>query len=232
MGVKPKIIRLVHISDTHGKHKELNIPDGDILIHSGDWSNTGSIKEVSNFLTWFSELPHPNKIFICGNHEREVEKDGYYLFKSMIPNNVVYLEDSGIKIEGLYFYGSPWTQAFQNWGWMWNSEEEERRIWARIPEHTDVLITHSPAYRLLDFSTYKISERSDQNIGSKILRKAVEYIKPLLVAHGHVHSAYGVAQFGKTTILNGSICDEAYHASNKPKVVDIDVKSKKILQVS
>ena len=34
-------MRLVCISDTHTFHEDVNLPDGDILIHAGDFTNKG-----------------------------------------------------------------------------------------------------------------------------------------------------------------------------------------------
>lgn len=34
-------MRIVHISDTHGHHSQLRLPQGDVLVHSGDFSDYG-----------------------------------------------------------------------------------------------------------------------------------------------------------------------------------------------
>lgn len=43
-------MRVVCISDTHGLHDELQaarrIPDGDVLVHAGDFTDTGDRDEV------------------------------------------------------------------------------------------------------------------------------------------------------------------------------------------
>jgi predicted phosphodiesterase len=66
-------MRIVAISDTHGKHNELDVPDGDILIHCGDFTMKGLMSETNDFIDWFEKQPHPNKILICGNHERGMD---------------------------------------------------------------------------------------------------------------------------------------------------------------
>ncbi len=40
-------IRVVCISDTHNQHQKLTIPDGDILIHGGDFTNFGRVEGTS-----------------------------------------------------------------------------------------------------------------------------------------------------------------------------------------
>ena len=63
-------MRILHISDTHNSHKLLeNLPNADIIIHSGDVSFSGSDNEVLDFLNWFCDLDYANKIFVAGNHD-------------------------------------------------------------------------------------------------------------------------------------------------------------------
>ena len=48
----------------------------DIIIHSGDISNVGGLREIENFCEWFSSLSqYKHKIFIAGNHDFVFEKD-------------------------------------------------------------------------------------------------------------------------------------------------------------
>ena len=66
-------IRIVCISDTHSavENKELpfKIPDGDILIHAGDFTDYGEVDKVKEFNTWLGTLPHAYKIVIAGNRD-------------------------------------------------------------------------------------------------------------------------------------------------------------------
>ena len=64
-----KTIRIVCISDTHNRFRELSIPDGDILIHAGDITRRGYLAEIKDFNDWLSTLPHKNIVVIAGNHE-------------------------------------------------------------------------------------------------------------------------------------------------------------------
>lgn len=212
-------MKIVLISDTHCFQNEITMPPGDIVIHAGDFTHIGAINEYTPFLEWFSNLPYKHKVLICGNHEREIQKD-YYLFKSAIPENITFLENSGAKIEGLRIWGSPWTPAFKDWGFMYYTEDEAKAIWSQIPDNIDILVTHGPAYRYLDFSTFQVHAREDQNVGCKILRKAIEKIQPKLHVCGHIHGNRGTLKAGKTRMVNAAICDEAYKASNKPFIVD------------
>ena len=68
-------MEIICIADTHNKHKELIIPAGDMIIHAGDITESGTRKETLDFLKWFSALPHPHKILIAGNHDFYLEKN-------------------------------------------------------------------------------------------------------------------------------------------------------------
>ena len=39
-------MKIVFISDTHGFHRKLALPEGDMIIHAGDVSNKGARKEI------------------------------------------------------------------------------------------------------------------------------------------------------------------------------------------
>ena len=109
---KPKV-KVVCISDTHTNTQD--IPNGDVLIHAGDLTNAGTVKEVQAQLDWLAGLPHREKILIAGNHDsyfdaksRKDEDKG----KKLNFRSLHYLENKAItlKFKGgrkLNFYGAP-----------------------------------------------------------------------------------------------------------------------------
>ena len=58
-------MKIIAISDTHGKHRNVDLPQGDMLIHAGDVSSRGLEDEVLDFLDWYESLDFKYKIFIC-----------------------------------------------------------------------------------------------------------------------------------------------------------------------
>ena len=46
-------MRLVCISDTHGDHELVTLPEGDVLIHAGDISAHGTADDTRKFIDWF-----------------------------------------------------------------------------------------------------------------------------------------------------------------------------------
>ena len=68
-------MRIVCIADTHGPHRQLEVPPADLLIHAGDftfYSTPPSI--VSDFDAWLGSLPHRHKVVVPGNHEFALEE--------------------------------------------------------------------------------------------------------------------------------------------------------------
>ncbi len=127
-------MRIVCISDTHGQHKRVKLPEGDVLIHAGDFTMGGGTAEVGGFLNWLKQQPHKHKILIAGNHDRLFERDSA-LAESMVPAGVTYLNDSGTVIEGLNFWGSPVQPKFGNLAFNRNQAEIVAH-WELIPAGT------------------------------------------------------------------------------------------------
>lgn len=195
---------ILHISDTHGMHRQLGeLPSADAVIHSGDFTMTGSKREAIDFLNWFCDLPHPHKIFICGNHDEclyEANIDG-------LDNNVHYLCNSGVEIDDVKFYGVPMFMADC-------MTERQNRHYAAIPDDTDVLITHTPPYGILDF---------DDNIhyGSKELLQRISEVSPRLHLFGHIHRQHGMTDNGIIRFSNGAIMNEDYTNCQTPNLIEL-----------
>ena len=207
-------MRIISISDTHNRHHELKLPAGDLLIHCGDFTEGGTRLETLDFLKWFSNQTHPYKILISGNHDFFFEKNKKDL-KSMIPNNIIYLENEGISIKGLHIWGSPHTPGNGNWAFNLERGRGIRIKWNLIPANTDILVTHTPPYGILDESkTYR-------NIGCEELLKKIVDIKPKLHLFGHVHDDYGKKQIGETLFVNSAIIDRKSRLINGVSVIEI-----------
>ena len=56
-------MRILHISDTHGLHETIEerfpLPAADVLIHTGDFTDMGSVQEVKQFDGWLATLRGP-----------------------------------------------------------------------------------------------------------------------------------------------------------------------------
>lgn len=209
-------MKICIISDTHNKHKYLKLPDADMIIHAGDFTSVGKEHEIRNFMKWFGKLDqYKYKLIIAGNHDWLFDRDRFWA-KTLVPKNVIYLEDSGVEIEGINFYGSPVQLPFYNWAFN-RPEETLVKHWEAIPDNTDVLITHSPPYSIMDVSIY-----DGKHCGSPSLYKEImERIKPKINCFGHIHNDYGIKVIENTTFINASNLDEDYNCVNEPILIEI-----------
>lgn len=213
-------MKLVLISDTHELHQHLTVPPGDVLVHAGDFSWRGAIPAINSFMAWFSAQSHVHKICIAGNHDKLFESDNA-LARSLIPDNVIYLEDSEVVIDGVKFYGSPWTPRFHDWAFNVDRGPRIRNKWRLIPRDTDVLITHGPPHGVMDIVP------GAGSVGCEELRRTIERrLKQLkLSVHGHIHEAYGQGKLGQATVINASIYNHSTHPPTlrEPIIVEIDL---------
>ena len=197
-------MRILHTSDTHGLHRRLtDLPEADVAVHSGDFTMTGSEQEAIDFLNWFCDLPYAHKIFISGNHDDCL----YGANIDGLDSNVHYLCNSGIEIDGVKFYGVP----------MFMSDcvtDRQAKNIAKIPGDTDVLVTHSPAYGILDFD-------DNINYGDEQLLAKVMEIHPQLHLFGHIHAQHGITTEHGVTFSNGAIMNADYTTLNLPNLLKI-----------
>ncbi|HMO82131.1 MAG TPA: metallophosphatase domain-containing protein [Pyrinomonadaceae bacterium] len=214
-------MRIVCISDTHNCNEQINVPDGDLLIHSGDATINGSSAEIAAFDAWFSSLPHKHKIFVAGNHDWLFERDNA-LARSMLDDSVVYLQDSSVEIDGLKIYGSPWQPRFFDWAFNLMRGPELAEKWRLIPNDIDILITHGPPKGILD----EVPRNwGIENTGCEELRKRMEQIagsgRIKLHVFGHIHCGYGTHDEFGVKFVNASTCDEQYRPTQPPIVFDL-----------
>ncbi|MDX8341744.1 metallophosphatase domain-containing protein [Draconibacterium sp. IB214405] len=208
-------MRIIVLSDTHGKHNKLIMPDGDLLIHCGDITLKGTKNETIDFLNWFVEQNYCHKILIAGNHDYYLEENPGFITKTY-PNEFFYLFDSGIEIEGIRFWGSPYTPEYKNMAFNLQRGEELQKHWQKIPENVDILITHGPPKGILDNTV------NGENAGCEALLNKVYEIKPQFHLFGHVHEAVGNFSNAYTRFVNASLTNKAKGLQNmKPYTFEI-----------
>jgi Icc-related predicted phosphoesterase len=209
-------LKIVCISDTHGKHAALRLPEGDVLIHAGDFMTYGDrLSEIASFNHWLSKQPHRHKIVIAGNHDLLFESDPSLARTQLTA--ATYLENSAVEIEGLRLWGSPQQPRFLDWAFNVDRGPAIRRYWNMIPAGTDILITHGPPFGILDTIT-----SSDEHLGCEELAVAVQRVRPKLHMFGHIHSGHGESEQDGIRYVNASILDENYRIAYSPQVVTLD----------
>jgi Icc-related predicted phosphoesterase len=207
------------------------MPDADVLVHAGDFTGRGDPQRVIEFNEWLGKIKpkYKNIIVIPGNHELTFESDIKASHYDMEPEqvkalitNATLLLDQSIKIDGFNFYGSPWTPYFHNWAFNIH-RGHLKATWEKIPDDTDVLITHGPPHGILDLVPASGFDRNcvDVRVGCEELRDRILEVKPKVHVFGHIHEGYGRIDSEGTTYVNASICDGRYRPNNKPIVVEI-----------
>ena len=225
-------MEIIFISDTHTKHfdgwlnRELDklleeYPEA-VLVHCGDISSRGRQREVEDFVEWYEDLKFKNKLLIAGNHDFMFEDNPEEALRILGSKgkSITYLNDSGVEIDGIKFWGSPVTPRFFDWAF--NRDADIQNHWNMIPHDTNVLITHGPPYGILDFTL-----RDRKPVGCHYLRKRLFDLKDLKVhSFGHIHEAFGQQigddeDFQGIQFVNASYLDLRYDPVNRPIVINI-----------
>lgn len=215
---------ITFISDTHTKHRKLDLPGGDLLIHAGDLMNSGySAYEIQDFCKWFESQDYDATAFIAGNHDRMFENDSNLVAEIVNSYGINYMQDNSFEFgdfpDGtVKIYGSPWQPEFYNWAFnLPRCGEELDKVWSDIPEDVDILVTHGPPQGHLDISGPPYNE---PNLGCELLRARVDEIKPKIHVFGHIHGGYGYKFYEGTHFINAAVLNERYKLVNKPITVD------------
>lgn len=226
----PKCVRLVCISDTHGKHRDVLLPPGDILIHGGDFSKSGETGSMKDLSAYFQESNFEEVVCIAGNHDLPLHEEFYkekwnrfhrHAFdiqdaKDSI-QNCKYLEDSSYTSQrGIEIYGSPWSPFFFDWAFNLQRGKEIMEKWKLVPTSTDILVTHGPPLGRGDLTC------NDVRAGCyDLLVEVQQRIVPRVHIFGHIHEGAGVTYDSKTLYINASNMNISYQAVNYPVVVDV-----------
>ena len=214
-------MRIVAIADTHLYHEELGeLPPGDVLVHAGDMLRFGGLDELETFCDWFHRQPHPVKIVVAGNHERCFE-DQREKAEALLGPEVHYLQDSGMDLEGLRWWGSPWQPSYRDWAFNLPRGKALRERWALIPNDTDILLTHSPPRGTGDRGP--VGGRD----GCEELALRVNEVRPLLHLFGHIHQDGGLWEGSAMTSANVT----TWECERQPTVLDVDSDTRGVVPV-
>lgn len=213
-------MKVVAVSDIH--MREVKTPEADLLLVAGDMTFRGDRFELDWFAQWLARQPQKRKVWIAGNHELGIEDNPQLAAKIAERTDSVYLEDSGVELDGISIWGSPITPWFHSWAFNRHRGKEIQVHWSLIPEGTDILMTHGPPFGYLDLS------RDGEHVGCDDLLEALNRLEhpPQVLVFGHIHAGYGedehVRVDGKRIkLINASSCDERYQAVNPPILFEI-----------
>lgn len=214
--------KIVAISDTHCMHRQVKVPEGDVLIHSGDISSRGEWHVFIDFVKWLDEQPHKHKVFILGNHDGYSHGECKKWIADHGYENVHLLFEESVELEGLKFWGAPWTPEFFDWNFMRPRGRPLAKTWEDIPDDVDVLITHGPPYGHNDVAPPYLSPHP-RAVGCLELLKRVMEVGPKIHFFGHIHCGYGMSASDEvdTIFVNAATCTEAYKPTNPPIIINV-----------
>lgn len=213
-------MRICAISDQHGFLPE--IPDCDLLVIGGDISPMQNQQDwwIGEFLPWLMELAARRIVVIgiAGNHDFIIQERGLH-WANEFP--WIYLQDSGIELGGVKFWGTPWQKWFG--GWAFNAPENDHgeefleEKFRLIPADTDVVIAHTPPVGILD-------RVGRSHVGSVALNRHIQRVTPTLCVFGHIHVGYGVETVEGVTLCNAALTDTKtgeYVLNREPFLFDV-----------
>jgi predicted phosphohydrolase len=208
------------VSDVHRRWHDIVVPPCDLLISAGDYSNQGEPTSVVGFHEWMSHQPATHKISVQGNHELWVEhsfESASAAVKEIDPD-IYFTAQQTLHISGHVIHCSAVTPYFCNWAWNVHRGVDIQKHWEIIPDNTDILVTHGPAYGILD----EIVPGSGEHLGCQDLLNRVKQLKNLkLHAFGHIHGSSGEELVDGVQFVNASMCDEQYTLVNPVRVVEL-----------
>ncbi|MEI6186905.1 MAG: metallophosphoesterase [Alphaproteobacteria bacterium] len=201
---------------THTFHKQLKVPEVDMVIFSGDMSNPRDLiqseKECRDFIEWMGSLPIKHKLATAGNHDLAIER------RRVTPSDfhsvgITYLENDYTEIEGFRIFGTPITPSFGE-GWAFNKNRAKmNEIWEMVEPTTDILISHGPPLGILDLTQNRNNDF--EQCGDRSLLKHCMNSTHKLVCFGHIHRFKDCINQGTMTLSgldtifsNGSLVED------------------------
>jgi Icc-related predicted phosphoesterase len=218
-------MKVLCVSDIHMKW--IDTPPGDLLLVAGDFSFSGSRRELEWYEEWLTAQPQPWKVWISGNHEKGLDPafggNEQLAYDIAERTGTVYLHNQMFTIDGVNIWGVPEQPAFCNWAWNRMRGAELRAIWECVPEQTDILLTHGPPYGYGDLCPNGFRAGCKDMLWMLENRTKV----PEYIVCGHIHLSNGEYEIkredGKVVkVINAAICDEGYKATNPVRVFDIN----------
>jgi Icc-related predicted phosphoesterase len=189
------MVDVCFIADTHRRHREIEIPDCDILIHCGDICSfkQDDRETIQDIDAWFAEQPAGKVLCVAGNHDFELEKEGFEFEHADL------LTDRMVEVAGLKIYGSPWCPDLPGFAF-YQSESGLKKKWRMIPSDIDILVTHTPPRGVLDLPSSK-----SRHLGCPHLLQELLRVNPQIHAFGHIHASAGEIEVDGRESINAAI---------------------------
>jgi len=232
-----RLDRYVCMADTHGQHGELAVPAGDVLVHAGDATRTGSPAECEDFVRWIEDTVRARSfrcaVLVAGNHDAALAD----AVARLQPERVTLLNGSRCAVTGAV--GTPFSVDIVGAGWWAYGCADDREMADRLLAVTslapvDVLLTHEAPLGIGDTTAH------GRAAGSGALAAALARLRPRLHVFGHIHEgrgAYRVHYRGvggelsehTTLCINAACCNHRGQLEHQPVVVELPVDARDVV---
>lgn len=164
----------------------------DLIISCGDLS--------PHYLSFIATFAHAPVLYVNGNHDGKPE--------TPVPEGCICIEDKIYNFNGIRILGLGGSMRYKDGPNMFSQREMRSRVrklkfrlWRS--KGIDILVTHSPAYKLGDGEDLP-------HTGFAVFNELLDKYSPKYFLHGHVHLNYGskfqrITKYKDTTIINGYI---------------------------
>jgi Icc-related predicted phosphoesterase len=205
-------MKIACISDTHGIFLPDIPDDADVVFHAGDVGpdRKPSIWFAYEFSNWAKKVARPI-YFTWGNHDFIGQKSEVL---DLLPSNVTCCVDRQLDIDGVKVWFSPWSNIFGDWAFM-EVESELRKKYAKIPDDTNIIVSHGPPKGFGDRTLPIWTGRSEQVGSTSLLEQFQALPNASHLICGHIHEARGtyVLQSDPSKeVINCAQVDERYQS--------------------
>ena len=222
-------MKILATSDTHFAFDPSYWPEADVFIHAGDAMYTGCPDEWKDVKHSLNLVPAKKKFYVPGNHDFHPQN-----YRGIAKEEL--RKEAGVKLlddydpiatlpNGWTVFGIPFVEGLK--GWAYNREAEWIRDycegWFLDGDAPDVVVSHSPPYRILDTPTPGNQDPKTQHWGSWGLRYWFDRLKkkPKLWFCGHIHESHGHEVVDGCHFHNVAFCDRDYKHTNAYRLVEI-----------
>ncbi len=144
----------------------------DLIISCGDLKPS-----YLSFLATFTAAP---VLYVHGNHDGRYEKNP--------PGGCICIEDDIYVYNGIRILGLGGSQLYNYGPHQYTEKDMQKRVHKlrrklRRYKGFDILVTHSPAYKLNDGDDLA-------HTGFEVFHELINKYKPKYFVHGHMHTAY------------------------------------------
>ncbi len=187
-------MRILLLADEESKYywdyfEKSKLEGIDLIISCGDLA-----PQFLSFMATFAKVPI---LYVHGNHDS--------CYEETPPDGCICIDDDVYVHEGVRIMGLGGCMCYNFGNYQYTEKEMQKRVKKlrrKIKKlgGVDVLITHSPAYRMNDSEDLP-------HTGFQAFYEILDTYKPMLFAHGHVHINYGrdfkrESYYNETRIIN------------------------------